>query len=96
MVSSRRPAAPRRLIWDGPAFARRSRVDVVVIDCACAPQALHDFAIKAFQLRHVEMDGDFKLYRTPQDLPAEAGSHVDRAEAEATWTGAEAGSTRTG
>ena len=72
------PGRAARLIEDGPSFAKRSRIDFVVIDRARAPQALRDFAIKAFQLRHVETDGDFELYRTPWNLPAEAGSHVDR------------------
>jgi hypothetical protein len=59
------PDREMRLIEEGPAFAKRYRVDFVVIDCTRAVEGLRLFAIKAFRLRHVESDGPFELYRTP-------------------------------
>ena len=67
-LSEGRPLDPdreKRLIEEGPAFARRYRVDFVVIDCERAAEPLRLFAMKAFRLRHVESDGFFELYRTP-------------------------------
>ena len=55
----------RRLIDEGPAFARRYRVDFVVIDETRALPPLREFAMKAFRLQHVESDGAFVLYRAP-------------------------------
>jgi hypothetical protein len=55
----------RRLIEEGPRFAKRHRVDFVVIDRMRAAEPLCLFAIKAFRLLHVETDGPFELYRTP-------------------------------
>lgn len=59
------PHRERRLIDEGPAFAKRHRVDFVVIDCTRAAEPLRLFAMRAFRLRHVESDGPFELYRTP-------------------------------
>jgi flagellar biogenesis protein FliO len=59
------PSRENRLIEEGPAFARRYRVDFVVIDQTRASPELRDFAMKAFRLHHVETDGPFELYRTP-------------------------------
>jgi hypothetical protein len=59
------PVREQRLIEEGPAFARRYRVDFVVIDCERAAEPLRLFAMKAFRLRHVESDAPFELYRTP-------------------------------
>ena len=59
------PDRERRLIDEGPAFARRYRIDFVVIDEMRASPPLRDFAMKAFRLRHVESDGAFVLYRAP-------------------------------
>jgi hypothetical protein len=54
-----------RLLRDGRAFVAASHVSHVVMDRAGVPPALRDFAIRAFDLRYVERDGDFELYRTP-------------------------------
>jgi hypothetical protein len=51
------------LIGEGPSFAQRANVAFVVVDCARAPEALRDFAIRAFRLQLVESDGNVELYR---------------------------------
>jgi len=56
--SSRRPW----LLADGPSFVDRSKVGFVVIDRERTPPALREFAIAAFGLRLVDVDGNFELY----------------------------------
>ena len=51
------------LIARGPAFVRDARVAFVVIDCSRAPEALRDFARRAFRLEFVDADGELELYR---------------------------------
>ena len=58
------PRREARLIAEGPSFARRSRLNFVVIDCDRAPPALREFAKRALRLEHVETDGPFELYRS--------------------------------
>jgi hypothetical protein len=52
-----------RLVKVGPAFVRRANIAFVVVDRARAPDALRDFALRAFRLRLVETEGEFDLYR---------------------------------
>ena len=56
--SSRRPW----LLADGPSFVDRSKVGFVVIDRERTPPALREFALAAFALRLVGVDGNFELY----------------------------------
>jgi hypothetical protein len=56
--SSRRPW----LLADGPSFVDRSKVGFVVIDRERTPPALREFALAAFGLRLVDVDGNFELY----------------------------------
>ena len=58
-------ARRERLIAGGRAFAKGSRLAYVVIDRPMVPPPLRDFAIRAFDLRFVERDGDVELYRVP-------------------------------
>jgi hypothetical protein len=53
----------RTLVNDGPAFVGRARVGFVVVDRARTPDALRTFAIDAFRLQLVDVDGGFELYR---------------------------------
>jgi hypothetical protein len=55
--------AEARLIDDGPAFARRTRLGFVLIDRDRSPAALRDFAISALRLRLVDVEGQLELYR---------------------------------
>lgn len=57
------PSRQRALIEAGPEFARRATVGFVVIDRERTPEALRDFAVRAFRLQLVEVDGIFELYR---------------------------------
>ena len=57
------PSRQRELIETGPEFARRATVGFVVIDRERTPEALRDFAVRAFRLQLVEVDGIFELYR---------------------------------
>ena len=51
------------LVARGPSFVRDARVAFVVIDCSRAPEALRDFARRAFRLEFVDADGELELYR---------------------------------
>jgi hypothetical protein len=55
--------AEARLIQEGPAFARQTRVGFVMIDRTRAPAALRDFAMRALRLQLVDVDGALELYR---------------------------------
>ena len=67
------PSRWRSLVETGPAFAERSRIGFVVIDCARTSEATREFAIRAFHLQLIESDGNFELYR-PAVAPAGAGT----------------------
>lgn len=65
-LSEDRPLDPSRrqsLVEDGPRFVRRANLGFVVIDRARAPEALRDFAIRAFDLQLIDTTGEFELYR---------------------------------
>lgn len=51
------------LVNAGPAFIARGRIGFVVIDRARASDANREFAIRAFRLQLVDVDGAFELYR---------------------------------
>jgi hypothetical protein len=53
----------RTLIEDGPLFVELANVGFIVIDSARTPPALRDFALRAFRLQLIEVDGAFELYR---------------------------------
>jgi hypothetical protein len=55
--------AEARLIQEGPAFARQTRVGFVMIDRTRAPAALCDFAMRALRLQLVDVEGPLELYR---------------------------------
>lgn len=57
------PSRWRSLVEAGPAFAERTKVAFVVIDCARTTEAIREFAIRAFNLQLIESDGNFELYR---------------------------------
>jgi hypothetical protein len=57
------PSRWRSLVEAGPAFAERSKIGFVIIDCARTTEAIREFAIRAFNLQLVESDGNFELYR---------------------------------
>ena len=57
------PSRWRSLVEAGPAFAERTKVAFVVIDCARTTEAIREFAIRAFNLQLIESDGSFELYR---------------------------------
>jgi hypothetical protein len=57
------PSRWATLVEAGPAFAERTRVGFVMIDQARASDTIRAFALKAFNLRFVEADGVFELYR---------------------------------
>ncbi|MGH9253264.1 MAG: hypothetical protein ACRD3C_01705, partial [Vicinamibacterales bacterium] len=56
------------LVEAGPPFVERASVGFVVVDRARAPDALRAFAIEAFALQLIDVDGVFELYR-PAALP---------------------------
>jgi hypothetical protein len=58
-------ARRERLIASGRAFAKGSRLEYVIIDRPRVPEPLREFAIRAFDLRLVERDGEVELYRVP-------------------------------
>lgn len=51
------------LVEQGPAFIDRANITFVVIDSGRAPEALRDFAVRAYRLQLIETDGVFELYR---------------------------------
>ena len=57
------PGRKAALIERGPAFVRNAHVAFVVIDCARAPVALREFALRAFRLEFVEGERGLELYR---------------------------------
>ena len=57
------PSRARTLIEEGPAFIDRANIAYVVVDRARVPWALRDFAVRAYRLQLVEVDGEFELYR---------------------------------
>ena len=61
------PSRDRSLVEAGPAFAQRANVAFVVVDCARTPEALREFAIRAFNLQLIEADGVFELYKPSFD-----------------------------
>lgn len=63
------PARWRSLVEAGPSFVERSRIAFVVIDRARTSKAIREFAIRAYNLQHIESDGTFELYR-PAVAPA--------------------------
>jgi len=58
------------LIEAGPSFIQRANVGFVVIDSDRTPDALREFAIRAFALQFVDRDGVFELYAPSPYLPA--------------------------
>ncbi|HEX2462037.1 MAG TPA: hypothetical protein VHJ58_17955, partial [Vicinamibacterales bacterium] len=58
------------LIEAGPSFIQRANVGFVVIDSDRTPDALREFAIRAFALQLVDRDGVFELYAPSPYLPA--------------------------
>jgi hypothetical protein len=58
------------LIEAGPSFIQRANVGFVVIDSARAPDALREFAIRAFALQFVDRDDVFELYAPSPHPPA--------------------------
>jgi hypothetical protein len=58
------------LIEAGPSFIQRANVGFVVIDSARAPDALREFAIRAFALQFVDRDDVFELYAPSPPPPA--------------------------
>jgi hypothetical protein len=59
----------RQLAAEAPAFVDRAHLGFVVIDRARTPAVLRQFALEVLQLRHIESDGDFELYRPRQSPP---------------------------
>jgi hypothetical protein len=57
------PERDARLVRIAGEFVTRARLAFVVIDRARTPDALREFAVRAFRLQHVETDGDLELYR---------------------------------
>jgi hypothetical protein len=57
------PSRARTLIEDGALFVELADIGFVVIDRARTPPALRDFALRAYRLQLIEVDGDFELYR---------------------------------
>jgi hypothetical protein len=57
------PSRARTLIEEGPSFIDRANISYVVVDRARVPWALRDFAVRAYRLQLVEVDGEFELYR---------------------------------
>jgi hypothetical protein len=70
-------ARAERLIAEGPAFAARWRIGFVVIDRARSPDALREFALRAFRLVPVECGPQFDLYRPAHELEADVFALVD-------------------
>lgn len=58
-LSADRQAA---LIDHGPAFVHEANLGFVIVDRRQASDALIDFAVRAFHLQRVEVDGTFELY----------------------------------
>ncbi len=57
------PSRARTLVEEGPTFIDRANIAYVVVDRARVPWALRDFAIRAYRLQVIEVDGVFELYR---------------------------------
>jgi hypothetical protein len=62
------PVQEERVRAQAPAFAARSHLAFVVLDRSRTPDALREFAIRAFRLQYVETDGNFELYRPSPPL----------------------------
>jgi hypothetical protein len=52
----------RSLVEAGPAFVERANVGFVVIDRARTTRAMREFAIRAFNLQFIQLDGDLELH----------------------------------
>ena len=55
--------AEARLIEEGPAFARSTRLGFLLIDRERSPAPLRDFAMRAFRLQLIDVEGRLELYR---------------------------------
>jgi hypothetical protein len=64
------------LVEAGPLFIQRANVGFVVIDSDRTPDALREFAIKAFGLQLVDRDHVFELYAP---VPRPAAAELSRA-----------------